>query len=389
MFCNAAHTVVSGAPCGCFRRRGRVPSRVVLAAFDGHNDRSPWNGRVVVVTARSVCRRPRCTLLTMARLLARHTMWLAPACCALVLAASTAAGALAQPVEMAAPYEYLGWGEPQPPASVIEATGVHDLTLAFVLARRGCNPEWDGERPLLGGSDEAAIDSIRAAGGEVDVSFGGWSGKKLGNACKTAAALAGAYETVIDDYSLQAIDIDIEHTEFTSKQVRKRVIEALALVRRADPAVEISVTFGTAETGPEADGRSLIADAAAIGFQPTAWTIMPFDFGRPLTDMGHASIRAVEGLAGDLASAYGTSEEAAYAHAGISSMDGDTDEASETVSVEDLETMLAFVQQHHLARFTFWAVNRDRQCTGAESTGEDCSGIAQTPYAFTDVIARY
>ncbi len=315
-----------------------------------------------------------------------------PPCTAAVLAAGVllvalalgTASASAQTVEQAAPYEYLGWGEPQPPASVLEATGIRDLTLAFVLSHGKCDPEWDGERPLLGGSDQAAIEAIRAAGGEVDVSFGGWSGKKLGNACKTPAALAGAYQQVIDAYALHAIDIDIEHTEFTSKKVRKRVIEALTIVQGEDPGLEISVTFGTEETGPEADGLSLIADAAAIGFQPTVWTVMPFDFGP-----GHASIRAVEGLAQDLVSAYGISLAAAYEHAGISSMDGQTDEASETVSVEDFRTMLAFAQLHDLGRFTFWAVNRDRQCAHGETPGEDCSGIGQTPYAFTDVIAEY
>jgi chitinase len=313
---------------------------------------------------------------------------LVTACAALALSPSLATAA-SQPVEMAAPYEYLGWGDPQPPASVIETTGVHDITLAFILSHRACNPEWDGERPLLGGSDEAAIESIRAAGGEVDVSFGGWSGKKLGNSCKTPAALAAAYQKVIDGYSLKAIDVDIEHTEFTARKVRKRVIEALAIVQAEDPGLEISVTFGTEESGPERDGQSLIADAAAIGFQPSAWTIMPFDFGRPLTDMGHASIRAVEGLERDLVVAYGISPAVAYEHAGISSMNGETDESSVLVSVEDFETMLAFAQQNHLARFTFWALNRDRQCEGGENTGEDCSGIAQSPYAFTDVIAQY
>jgi chitinase len=308
---------------------------------------------------------------------------------ALALLAPALAGAAPQPIEMAAPYEYLGWGDPQPPASVITTTGLHDVTLAFILSHGKCNPEWDGERPLLGGSDEKAIESIRAAGGEVDVSFGGWSGKKLGSSCKTPEALAAAYQKVIDAYSLHAIDIDIEHGEFNSKKVRKRVIEALAIVQGQNPGIEISVTFGTEESGPEPDGRSLIADAAAIGFQPSAWTIMPFDFGTPLTDMGHASIKAVEGLERDLVAAYGITPAAAYEHAGISSMNGETDESDVIVSVEDFETMLAFAQQNHLARFTFWAINRDRQCASGESPGEDCSGIAQTPYAFTDVIARF
>jgi len=308
---------------------------------------------------------------------------------ALAVSGAPLSSAPPRPVDMAAPYEYLGWGEPQPPTSVMAATGIQDFTLAFMLSHGKCNPEWDGERPLLGGSDQAAIESIRAAGGEVVVSFGGWSGAKLGNSCKSVSALAAAYQKVIHAYSLNAIDVDIEHGEFTNKKVRKRVIEALALIQREDPGLEISVTFGTEEDGPEPDGKSLIADAAKIGFMPTAWTVMPFDFGTPLTDMGHASIKAVEGLERDLVAAYGIASAAAYEHAGISSMNGDTDERSETVTVEDFETMLAFAQQQRLARFTFWALNRDRPCTGDENAGEDCSGIAQQPYAFTDVIAQY
>ncbi|MGO9488317.1 MAG: chitinase [Solirubrobacteraceae bacterium] len=309
---------------------------------------------------------------------------------AAVLLCATGAQAAAQPVEMAAPYEYLGWGDPQPPTSVMAATGVQDLTLAFILSKGKCNPEWDGQRPLLGGVDEAAIEAIRAAGGEVDVSFGGWSGKKLGNACKSVAALAGAYQEVIDAYGLHAIDIDIEHSEFTSRKTRQRVVEALAAVQSANPGLEISITMGTAETGPEADGVSLIADAARIGFLPSVWTVMPFDFGTPRTDMGHASIRALEGLAGDLSSAYHLSSSVAYEHVGVSSMNGHTDESSETVSIEDFETIVAFAALHDLARVTFWAVNRDRPCKGAGAAPEEeCSGIAQEPLAFTSLVAGY
>jgi chitinase len=307
--------------------------------------------------------------------------------CAAMLLPSLAVAAATVPVDMAAPYEYLEWGNPQPPTSVMAATGIKDLTLAFILSHGVCDPEWEGKRPLAGGSNEAAIKAIRAAGGEVVVSFGGWSGRKLGTSCKTVGALAGAYQEVIDAYSLEAIDIDIEHGEFANKKTRKRVVEALAVTQQANPGLEISITFGSEEDGPEATGRSLIADAAAIGFEPTAWTIMPFDFGAPRTDMGHASIRALEGLAGDLVSAYHVSAAAAYEHAGISSMNGDTDEASEMVSVEDFQTMLTFAEQRHLARVTFWSVNRDRECGGGGE--EECSGIVQQPYAFTDLLAGY
>ena len=319
----------------------------------------------------------------------RLTCLLVAALVLLALALAPGALAASQPVGLAAPYEYLGWGDPQPPASVIATTGLQDLTMAFMLSKGKCNPEWDGYRPLLGGVDQSAIQSIRAAGGDVDVSFGGWSGKKLGSACKTAPALSAAYQKVIDAYSLKAIDIDIEHGEFTNKKTRLRVVEALAAVQSANPSLEISITMGTAESGPERDGLSLIADAAAIGFQPASWTIMPFDFGRPATDMGHASIRALEGLASDLQSAYRYSVAAAYEHSGVSSMNGETDESSETVGIEEFQEIVSFAEVHHLSRLTFWAVNRDRPCQAKGAPEEECSGIAQQPFAFSDLVAGY
>ena len=49
----------------------------------------------------------------------------------------------------------------------------------------------------------------------------------------------------------------------------------------------------------------------------------------------------VEALAGDLAEAYGISEADAYEHAGISTMNGHTDERAETVELSKTwQTML-------------------------------------------------
>jgi chitinase len=307
----------------------------------------------------------------------------------LALLLGVATGAQAQSVELAAPYEYLGWGSPQPPAEVLAASGLHDLTLAFMLSHGNCDPRWDGKRPLAGGADQAAIEAIRADGGDVDVSFGGWSGKKLGSACKTPQTLSAAYQKVIDAYGLHAIDIDIEHGEFTNKKTRLRVVAALAAVQAANPGLEISVTFGTSESGPEDDGQSLIADAAAIGFLPSVWTIMPFDFGAPVPDMGQTSIRAAEGLARELSARYGLSSAAAYQHVGISSMNGHTDESDETVSVADFQTIFGFASEHHLGRLSFWSVNRDRQCAQGSNDEDSCSGISQQPLQFSDLLAQY
>ncbi|MQY14440.1 hypothetical protein SRB5_46070 [Streptomyces sp. RB5] len=48
-----------------------------------------------------------------------------------------------------------------------------------IPAQNGCNPAWDSRRPLTGGTDASTIAAIRAAGGDIVPSIGGWSGSKL------------------------------------------------------------------------------------------------------------------------------------------------------------------------------------------------------------------
>ncbi|MFI5527529.1 chitinase [Kitasatospora sp. NPDC051853] len=304
------------------------------------------------------------------------------------LLAPTAATAAVPAGMAAAPYEYLGWGSPQKPTDVMAATGVKWFTLAFVLSDGGCNPKWDGTRALKGGSDEAAIKSIRAAGGDVVVSVGGWSGNKLGEKCSSASALAGAYQKVIDAYRLKAFDIDIEDTEFSNATVRQRVVDALKIVKTRNPGLVTYITMGTTPSGPDATGKDLIRRGAAAGLANDGWIVMPFDFGGHSGTMGQASVSALEGLKAAVKSAYGYGDDAAYRHIGVSSMNGITDEPGETVTLADFRTILAYAQQHHLARFAFWSVNRDRAC-GSGTDADACSGIAQSPYAFTKIVVQY
>jgi chitinase len=71
-------------------------------------------------------------------------------------------------------------------------------------------------------------------------------------------------------------------------------------------------------------------------------------------------------------------------------MNGETDDTGETVSLANFEKILAFAESEHLARLTFWAVNRDRQCTGRLSlSAGSCSGIGQSSYALTDLVSQF
>ncbi|MGK3102616.1 chitinase [Streptomyces sp. WAC05858] len=309
--------------------------------------------------------------------------------------AATAATAQAAPQHTAAapsglngPYLYLGWGSPPKATDVMSATGTTQFTMAFLLSDGGCNPKWDGSRALTGGNDQSTINSIRSAGGDVTVSFGGWSGNKLGEKCSSASALAGAYQKVIDAYQLKSIDIDIEASEFENATVRQRVVDALKTVKQKNSGIKVYVTFGTTTTGPDANGKDLVKRGATAGLDVDGWAVMPFDFGQGSIDMAGATKSAVDGLKNTVASAYGLSSDAAYRKVGFSSMNGKTDVAGETISLNNFKDMVSYAKSHHLARVSFWSLNRDRKC-GSGTDGDACSGIDQGTYDFTKVLAGY
>ncbi|MEU9394678.1 lectin [Streptomyces sp. NPDC048324] len=305
---------------------------------------------------------------------AANQKWTAPA--------SDNGGTPSSPMAVA-PYLYNGWGSPPNPATITSATGVKWFTLAFVLSNGYCNPQWDGSRPLTGGVDQQTVNAVRAGGGDIIPSFGGYSGNKLESSCSSAGELAAAYQKVINAYGLKAIDIDIEADAYSNPAVQQRTVDALKTVKAGNPGLKVYITIGTGQSGPD---TSLINRAASSGLAVDAWAIMPFDFGGAGQNMGNLTVQAAEGLKNALKNAYGYSDDQAYRDMGISSMNGVTDD-NETVTVADFRTILAYAQQHHLARLTFWSANRDRPCTGGPA--DSCSGVGQSDWDYTRVFAQY
>nr|WP_242438635.1 carbohydrate binding domain-containing protein [Streptomyces sp. CB00455] len=288
----------------------------------------------------------------------------------------------------AAPYLYLGWGNPPSATTVMNATGAKWFTMAFILSSGGCNAAWDGQRPLTGGVDQSTISSIRAAGGDVVPSIGGWQGNKLGPNCATPEALAGAYQQVINAYGLKAIDVDIENTdEFENAVVQDRILGALKIVKQNNPGLRTILTFGTSTSGPTSWGNRLIEQSKALNAGIDVFTNMPFDFGNASTDMYASTVSATEGLKTKLKSTFGWDDATAYAHIGISGMNGVSD-TQETTTVQNWTDIRNWANSHHIARLAFWSVNRDRGCAGG-GLQETCSGIAQNDWQFTSITTGF
>jgi hypothetical protein len=214
--------------------------------------------------------------------------------------------------KQAAPYLYMGWGDPPNPATVMNATGIKWFTMAFVLSAAAATRPGTASRPLHGGVDASASRRSAAGGGRraVDRRL---AGQQARPELQHAEALAGAYQQVINAYGLKAIDIDIENTdEFENDAVQDRILDALKIVKQNNPRIKTIVTFGYVDDRPDYYGNRLIEQAKALGANIDIFTLMPFDFGaaRTCTTTRSARPRAEQ----QLKSTFGWTDAQAYAH---------------------------------------------------------------------------
>ena len=268
--------------------------------------------------------------------------------------------------------------------TVMSATGQKAFDMAFILADgSSCTPAWNGTDPTSSDTQVAAvINEVRSDGGDVIVSAGGYNGTKLGQVCGTAAATAAAYQQVINTYGLHAFDFDLEEPEIENSTAIDNELGAAQILQQNNPGLFISVTIPSITTGANYFGGLLLDEAKTLGFTPNDYTIMPFDGG---FNGGSAQVTALQDFNAQLVSTFGWSSSTAYAHEGFSGMNGRTDTA-EYFYQSGFQTVLSFAQSAGLGRFTFWSVNRDRECNPPDNNGDlssDCSSVTQNSWDFT------
>ena len=291
-----------------------------------------------------------------------------------------------------APYDMPLDNNPPNLTQVMAATGEKAYVLAFVLAENGttCAPAWDGGSSVVSSSDAVAsqINALRADGGDVAVSFGGYNGTKLGQVCGSASATAAAEQQVITTYGLHAIDLDLEEPEYENTTAIANELGAAQIIQANNPGIYISVTMPGTTSGTGWFGEQLLDEAKTLGFTPNSFTIMPFDGG---FSGGSSQISALESFNSILTSTFGWSSATAYAHEGISSMNGRTDSA-EYFYQTDFQTVLTWAESVGLGRYSYWDVNRDLECSPPDNNGVlsgTCSGVTQNSWDFTKYDAEF
>jgi hypothetical protein len=245
---------------------------------------------------------------------------------------------------------------------------------------------------------QAQISALQAEGGDVSISFGGYTvdtdGTDLGSQCSSASALATQVESAVTTMNVTHLDFDIESSEETNSTDFTRTAQALALVRSwassTGRTLNISYTLPVLPTGFTSDGLNVLNAAVSSGFKPDVVNIMTMDYGTSGTEMGTASNQALDAAAGQLASVFGESASAAYAMLGNTPMIGQNDSPGEIFSLADAATVESHAASEGIAMLSFWSEGRDNGgCPGQTSASSTCSGVSQSSGAFTQAFQAF
>ncbi|WP_161976448.1 Calx-beta domain-containing protein [Mycolicibacterium sp. CH28] len=307
-----------------------------------------------------------------------------------------------------APYVDMGaW--PVPNLLALSKTyGTSLMTLGFMQADQNGNLAWAGLAALEPSSTNeqavainTSIATFKAAGGDVMISFGGASGTSIAQAYaakgKSAQDLANAYAAVIDTYGITHIDFDIEGAAVADPASIALNSQALALLQKAKPEVQIWYTLPVLPTGLTADGVNVVDAAVKAGVKLDGVNVMAMDYGESAAPtsgagaqtMGAYAIQSAQSTYTQLSSLYTKyGKTFAWSQIGVTPMLGVNDIVSEVFTVADAQALEDFARTKGIGMLSMWQVLRDTPGTlGQASTG--ASGLSDPVGSFSTVFNDY
>jgi chitinase len=276
---------------------------------------------------------------------------------ALATGEPAAAAGSALPAHFAAPYLQIASSDAGDMAADQAATGLKYYTLAFLIPRSGCTPQWEDDGSSVG-AFAAQISALQGAGGNVIISFGGAAGGELAQTCTNVSQLTAAYQNVVNTYGVTRLDFDIEGGVLSDTAATSRRDQALAALQAADPAVQVAFTLAVSPQGlPTGTGSeyALLQDAKAKGVKVAAVNIMTMDFGNGQNALADAE-SAAQGTASQLSGLYGISTSAAYGMMGLTPIAGQNDD-NEFFSTGNASTLESFAAANGVQELSFWEVD--------------------------------
>ena len=299
-----------------------------------------------------------------------------------------------------APYVDMGLTVDWQLANIQTQSGIKVFTMGFVVGNGGCTPTWGGVGATVandtlpnGNTILSQVQAIRAAGGDVIISFGGASGTELAQGCTTVSSLQSAYQSVLNKYSVNSstpvrLDFDIEGGATTDQTSITRRNQALKNLKSANPGLVISYTLPVLPTGLVASGVNILNSVKADGLSLDVVNVMAMDYGSANDNGGQMGLSAQQAATNthNQVVAAGLS-----ASIGVTPMIGINDVNTEIFQLTDAQSLLNFANTNsYITRIAMWSVARDNGgCAGQGFASPTCSGISQSNWAFSNIFKPF
>jgi chitinase len=290
------------------------------------------------------------------------------------------------------------------------STGMKNVILSFIVASPsdGCTPSWGGAYTMNEAGANLDIDRriarLQQQGGNVAISFGGLLHNELALTCKDPNKLLNAYESVIDRYSIDTIDLDLENTGLTDTEAAKRratVITALQKKRRAEGKnLAVWLTLPVAPQGLTEDGTNAVSIMLSSGVDLAGVNVMTMDYGQSrsknqsMEKASEAALNETHRQLGILYQQAGQHLNSAtlWTKIGATPMIGQNDLANDIFTLDAARGLNAFAISHNLGRMSMWSANRDIECgenyVDTKIVSDSCSGVAQDKLSFATTLSK-
>ena len=299
-----------------------------------------------------------------------------------------------------APYIDMGLTASWQLLNIQQQSGIKVFTLGFVVGNGGCTPTWGGIGATVandtlpnGTTMLSLIQGVRAAGGDVIISFGGASGTELALGCTTVSSLQAAYQSVLNKYSVNSstpvrLDFDIEGGAILDQASINRRNQALVGLKNANPNLVMSYTLPVLPTGLVASGVNMLNSIKASGLNVNVINIMAMDYGSANDNGGQMGLSATQAASNTHNQVVAAGLTATI---GVTPMIGQNDVQSEIFQLSDAQMLLNFANANsYITRLSMWSVSRDNgSCPNQGFASPVCSGISQSNWAFSNIFKPF
>lgn len=297
------------------------------------------------------------------------------------------------PTHYFAPYTDTGLNSPVSMTQTAQNVGVKFWSMAFIInGLSSCQATWNGNTPVDQGFMQSDVNSLRALGGDVTVSFGGAAGIELAQQCQDVASVQAQYQAVVTNYRLTHVDFDIEGSAVAEPASIDRRDKAIAGLQHANPGLVVSFTLPVLPTGLTQDGVNLLQNAINNGVDIGVVNVMAMDYGSsfPPNQMGQNAIQAGNSLLNQLQSLFPSRSTAQLrAMEGVTIMIGVNDVQPEVTTKQDAQMVETWAAQNGITELSFWSAARDQPCPGGATGGSaspTCSGVSQAAFDFARIL---